>query len=83
MQKREETMYKRYFVKKKIERTDKYTQEKISIPAGGEITILGDVMYYNGGLVPPLYNALFREMLSDKEIFKKYFKEVPIPYNKA
>lgn len=76
-------MYKRFLIKKKIERTDRYTMETISVPAGGEITIYGEAMYYNGGLMPPLYNAMFREMLSDPKVCKQYFKEVPIPFNKV
>lgn len=69
--------YKRYKFVKTLKLEDG------EIPAGSEITILNDVVYFNGGMVQPYFRNLFLDLL-EFEMVKgfNYLREIPIPYNK-
>lgn len=70
--------YKRFRFVKEL------TIKEGTFPVGGEITVLNDKIYYNGGMVTPLYYSILHDLLEYEfnEGFK-YLKEVPIPYNKV
>jgi hypothetical protein len=59
-----------------------YTCELGTLPYGSEIDILGDRIMFNGGMVEPQYYGILATLVTDKELSKKYVREVPIPYNK-
>lgn len=59
-----------------------YTCPDGTLPAGSEIDILGDRMFFNGGMVQPQYYDVLAELISDDKLNKQYLREVPIPYNK-
>lgn len=65
------------FVKEFVDKEGKF-------PVGAEITIHGNNIYYNGGMVSPAYYDLLFDLVEYeiKEGFN-YLKEVPIPYNKV
>ena len=59
-----------------------YTCEDGTLRAGSEIDILGERILFNGGLIEPQYYSVILNLITDKELSKKYVREVPIPYNK-
>lgn len=70
-------MYKKFIIKKDI------LDKGDVVPAGGEILIMDDHIYYNGFMIAPGSYLFFRDLI-DKEIEKEnYLHEVPIPYNKC
>lgn len=56
-----------------------------TLPEGAELTILNDTIYYNDGMVTPVYYHMLRRLIDNCINGKEpnYLKEVPIPYNKV
>lgn len=53
------------------------------VPAGSELTLMGDRVFFNGGQIMPGLHSLFYNLIM-QEIKKPYYlREVPIPYNKV
>lgn len=51
--------------------------------AGDEITVMGERVFYNGGMVEPsFYNLLLDIVEKEMKNGWDYLREVPIPYNK-
>ena len=59
------------------------TVEEGTFLAGSEITIMGNRIYYNGGMIQPAYYDLFYDLIEyeTNEGFN-YLREIPIPINK-
>lgn len=53
------------------------------LPAGGEITILKGIIYFNGGMIEPPFYPLFHHLIDDERLSRQYLEEVPIPFNKV
>ena len=52
-------------------------------PIGAEITVLGNRLYYNGGMLHTQYYSLILDLLEYEAIKgPQYLREIPIPYNK-
>ena len=60
-----------------------FTCEYGTLPVGSEITILKEAIYFNGGMVNPLFYNFFRDFINHEVKEPNYLKEVPIPYNKV
>lgn len=70
-------VYKRFkFVKP-------FTCEYGTLPADSELTILKEAIYFNGGMVNPLFYNFFRDLINQEVKKPNYLREVPIPYNKV
>ena len=52
---------------------------------GNEISVVNDIIYVNGGQITPAYYNVFHDLIQNELSTRsgEYFKEVPIPYNKA
>lgn len=59
------------------------TVEEGTFLAGSEITVMGNRIYYNGGMIQPTYYDLFYDLIEyeTNEGFN-YLREIPIPVNK-
>lgn len=71
------TSMRRYELKKP------YVSGEGTLQEGGEITFFRGMVYYNGGLCDLVSGEKLRSLINDPEIYKEYFKEVPIIYNKV
>lgn len=56
--------------------------EEGSIPYGAEITIMGNTVYFNGGLVGPAYKEVLMGIVSNEKLRNEYLRKMVIPYNK-
>ena len=51
---------------------------------GDEITIMGGRVWFNNGMVQPVYRDLLMDLVEyESNEGWNYLREVPIPYNKA
>ena len=59
------------------------TVEEGTFLAGSEITVMGNRIYYNGGMIQPTYYDIFYDLIEyeTNEGFN-YLREIPIPVNK-
>jgi hypothetical protein len=48
-----------------------------------ELTILKEAIYFNGGMVNPLFYNFFHDFINQEVKKPNYLREVPIPYNKV
>ena len=53
------------------------------IPQGAEITVMGNKVFINGGLVSPGYRELLLNIIDDEKLRLKYLRKIAIPYNKV
>lgn len=53
------------------------------IPSGSEITVLNDVIYFNGGMITPVNYSFFNTLLAKEIAYPYYLKEVVIPVDKV
>lgn len=60
-----------------------FTCEYGTLPVDSEITILKEAIYFNGGMVNPLFYDFFRDFINKEVKEPNYLREVPIPYNKV
>lgn len=56
--------------------------EEGTIPQGAEITIMGNKVFFNGGLVEPAYRDLLLHIVYDDKLRMTYLRKMVIPYNK-
>ena len=62
-------MYRKFRFKKEFSCPDGTIHE------GSEITIIGDRLYFDGGLVNPAYYSILIDIINTPEIAKEYLKE--------
>lgn len=53
------------------------------VPAGSELTLMGDRVFFNGGQIMPGLHNLFYNLIMQEIKNPYYLREVPIPYNKV
>lgn len=53
------------------------------VPAGSELTLMGDRVFFNGGQIMPGLHDLFYNLIMVEMKRPYYLREVPIPYNKV
>lgn len=53
------------------------------VPAGSELTLMGDRVFFNGGQIMPGLHDLFYNLIIQEIKRPYYLREVPIPYNKV
>lgn len=54
-----------------------------TLHAGSEITLVGNRLFYNGGMVEPVFYNLLMDLIEYENVKgHKYLKEIPIPFNK-
>ena len=54
-----------------------------TVPAGSELTLMGDRVFFNGGQIMPGLHNLFYNLIMQEIKRPYYLREVPIPYNKV
>lgn len=70
-------MYKRFkFVRP-------FTNNGETIPAGPELTLMGNRVYFNGGQIMPGLHDLFLDLIYREMERPYYLREIPVPYNKV
>ena len=52
------------------------------IPKGSEITIMGNKVFINGGIVSPGYREMLLDIVNNEKLRLKYLRKIAIPYNK-
>jgi hypothetical protein len=72
---------KMQFKQKRYVFKEPYTNEYGTIPLNSEITVLGNVMYFNGGLCDNYSQGLFKYIINNENLKKKYLKEVAVINN--
>lgn len=70
--------YERYMFIRDFEREG----EEHPIPHGAEITIMGNKVYFNGGIVGPGYREILLDIVNNDTLRMKYLRKMVIPYNK-
>lgn len=70
--------YKRYLVVKELKKSD---SEKLRV--GDEIRVMGDMIFYNGGMVTPEAYSFLSWLINREKTQPEYLREAPVPYNKA
>lgn len=70
--------YERYMFVKEY----KDPEEEGSIPYGAEITIMGNTVYFNGGLVGPAHRDMLLNFVFNEKLRSEYLRKLAIPYNK-
>ena len=63
-------MYRKFRFKKE------FTCPDGTIREGSEIVLIGDRMYFDGGMVNPAYYDTLMEIINTPQIAKEYLKEV-------
>ena len=53
------------------------------VPAGSELTLMGNRVFFNGGQIMPGLHDLFYNLVMAEIKRPYYLREVPIPYNKV
>jgi hypothetical protein len=59
-----------------------YVTAEGKIPEGSDIILFRDVIYLNGGMIHPAYQALLRNIIETPSLRHEYLKEAPIIHNK-
>lgn len=59
-----------------------YRTKEGTISKGNEITLFREMVFLNGGLIMPSYQAEILSLISDENLRKEYLKEVKIVQNK-
>lgn len=54
-----------------------------TIKEGTELTVLGERLFINGGLMEPWYYDIFKNLIQDDELREKYLRRVPLRYNEV
>lgn len=70
-------MYKRFIIVKEIK------DKNDTVPAGGELTLIGEHIYYNGFQIAPGSYPFFKSLIESEMKKENYLHEVVIPYNKC
>lgn len=60
-----------------------FTNKGETIPAGPELTLIGDRVFFNGGQIMPGLHDLFYNLIMQEIKRPYYLREIPVPYNKA
>lgn len=60
-----------------------YTCSLGTITSGdGELTVINDVIYYNGGLLAPDMQSFFKNLIKKENENPEYLKKLKMVYNK-